>query len=218
MTATAPDRRRAVRRATVLNRFTIGWNALEGVVAVTAGLAAGSVSLIGFGLDSGIEVSAALVLTWRLANERNDGCQQPADDRARQLIAISFAALALYVGTTATLDLLARDRPDASIPGIVIASLSLLVMPLLAADKRRQATLLGSQAARAEAAQTDVCTLLSAALLIGLAANAALGWWWADPIAGLVIAATAGLMAVRTATSEALADTCCATPVAQAAD
>ncbi len=212
MTATTAVRERAVQRATILNRITIAWNALEGLVAVAAGLAAGSVSLIGFGLDSGIEVSAALVLTWRLAKERDPGCQQSADDRARQLIAVSFAALALYVGVTATLDLVSGDRPDASLAGIVIASLSLLVMPLLAADKRRQAELLGSQAAKAEAAQTDVCTLLSAALLLGLLANATVGWWWADPIAGLVIAGVSAVMAYRTATSEGLADTCCAAP------
>ena len=212
MTAATVDRDRAVRRATILNRATIVWNALEGLVAVAAGLAAGSVSLVGFGLDSGIEVSAALILAWRLADERNPGCTQPADDRARQLIAISFAALACYVGATALIDLSSGDQPDASIPGIAIAALSLVVMPLLAADKRRQATLLGSQAARAEAAQTDVCALLSAALLVGLVANAVLGWWWADPVAGLVIAAVSGLMAYRTATSDALADTCCTLP------
>ncbi len=208
MTALTTTRERAVRRAVLLNRITIAWNALEGIVAVAAGLVAGSVSLVGFGLDSGIEVSAALILTWRLAKERNTGCQQPADDRARQLVALSFAALACYVGITAAINLLSANQPEASIPGIAIAALSLVVMPVLAADKQRQAELLGSRAAKAEAAQTQVCTLLSAALLIGLVANAALGWWWADPIAGLAIAAVSAVMAYRTMVSVALADTC----------
>jgi divalent metal cation (Fe/Co/Zn/Cd) transporter len=210
MIVTQAERQQAVRRATLLNRLTIAWNAVEGIVAIAVGLAAGSISLIGFGLDSGIEVSAALVLAWRLNNERNDGCQQPADDRARQLIAVGFAALALYVGSTAVIDLVTADRPEASLAGIAIAALSLAIMPILAAQKRRQAVLLGSRAAEAEAAQTDVCTMLSAALLVGLAANAAFGWWWADPVAGLFIAGVSGLMAYRTATAEALADTCCA--------
>ncbi len=209
MTATVNPREHAVRRAILLNRITIAWNALEGLVAVAAGLVAGSVSLVGFGLDSGIEVSAALVLTWRLAKERDPVCQQRSDDRARRLIALSFAALACYVGVTATINLVSANRPDVSVAGIAIALLSLLVMPLLAADKRRQATLLGSRAAKAEAAQTDVCTLLSAALLVGLVANATLGWWWADPVAGLGIAAISAVMAYRTISSDALADTCC---------
>jgi hypothetical protein len=141
------DRYEVVRRATVLNRLTIGWNAVEGITATAAGVAASSASLIGFGLDSGIEVSAALVLAWRLHQERRDGCQLPADDRARRLIAWSFAALAAFVSVSACLDLIGRHKPGASTIGIVIASLSLAVMPLLAAAKKRLALALGSQAA-----------------------------------------------------------------------
>ena len=206
---TTNDRRQIVRRATLLNRLTIGWNAVEGVVAIAAGVAASSVGLVAFGLDSGIEVSAALVLAWRLHQERRHGCQLPADDRARKLIAWSFAALATYVSISAIIDLAGRHEPEASTLGIVIAALSLVVMPVLAAAKRRQALALGSQAAVAEAAQTNVCTLLSAALLLGLVANAALGWWWADPLAGLTIAAVSAWMAVRTFTAESLEHTCC---------
>jgi hypothetical protein len=208
----APDpigRRKVVRRANVLNRLTIGWNAIEGIVAIAAGLAASSASLIGFGLDSGIEVSAALVLAWRLHQERKEGCQMPADDRARRLIAWSFSALAVYVSLSAIVDLGERNEPEASTIGIAIAALSLVVMPVLAAAKKRVALSLSSQAAVAEAAQTNVCTMLSAALLIGLSANAALGWWWADPIAGLTIAAVAGWMAWRTFTADSLEHTCC---------
>ena len=203
------DRSDLVRRATLLNRLTIGWNAIEGVVAIAAGIAASSVGLIAFGLDSGIEVSAAVVLAWRLHQERRDGCQLPADDRARRLIAWSFAALAAYVSVSAVIDLVGRHAPEASSLGIAIAGLSLIVMPLLAAAKRRVAIALGSQAAVAEAAQTNVCTMLSAALLIGLSANAVLGWWWADPIAGLAIAGVSAWMAYRTFTADSLEHTCC---------
>lgn len=203
------ERGEIVRRATLLNRLTIGWNAVEGIVAIGAGIAASSVGLIAFGLDSGIEVSAAAVLAWRLHQERRDGCQLPADDRARRLIAWSFAALALYVSVSAILDLAGRHEPDASTLGIAIAALSLVVMPILASAKRRVALSLGSQAAVAEAAQTNVCTMLSAALLVGLSANAAFGWWWADPIAGLTIAGVSAWMAVRTFRADSLEHTCC---------
>jgi len=203
------ERADIVRRATLLNRLTIGWNAVEGVVAIAAGVAASSVSLVAFGLDSGIEVSAALVLAWRLHQERRSGCQLPADDRARRLVAWSFVALATYVSVMATIDLVGRDEPEASTLGIAIAALSLIVMPVLAAAKRRLAVSLGSQAAIAEAAQTNVCTMLSAALLVGLSANAVLGWWWADPIAGLTIAGVSAWMAVRTFRAESLEHTCC---------
>jgi len=203
------SRDEVVRRSTILNRLTIAWNAVEGIVAIAAGLAASSASLIGFGLDSGIEVSAALVLAWRLRQERHDQCQAPADDIARKLVALSFALLAAFVGVSSILDLVNREAPDPSIPGIVIAALSLVVMPVAAAMKGRLAVALGSQAAVAEAAQTNVCALLSAALLIGLGANAALGWWWADPLGGLFIAAVSAVMAYRTAKASSLEHTCC---------
>jgi hypothetical protein len=199
----------AVRRGRLLNRLTIGWNAVEGVVAVAAGLAAGSVSLVGFGLDSGIEVSAAVILAWRLAQERRQGCTQAADRRATRAIAVSFFALAAYVGIESIRDLLGQVQPQASLPGIVLAGLSLVVMPVLARAKRRVAPVLGSRAAVSEANQTSLCALLSAVLLVGLAANAVLGWWWADPAAGLGIAALAAIEGVRTWRAESLADTCC---------
>ncbi len=203
------DRANTVRRATLLNRLTIGWNAVEGIVAIAAGISASSVGLIAFGLDSGIEVSAALALAWRLHQERRAQCQLPADDRARRFVAWSFVALAVYVSVSAVSDLVGHHEPDASTPGIAIAALSLLLMHVLAKEKRRLALALGSQAAVAEAAQTNVCALLSAALLIGLSANAALGWWWADPVAGLAIAAVAAWMATRTFGADSLEHTCC---------
>ena len=210
MALTQPTTRtEAVTRQKRLTGTTIGWNVVEGVVAVAAGIAAGSVSLIGFGLDSGIEVSAALVLAWRLAQERRTGCKQDADKRAQRLIATSFAALTLYVGVESIRDLAMADRPDESPVGIVLAALSLVVMPFLARAKRRLAPLMGSRAVDAEAKQTLLCAFLSGALLVGLSANAALGWWWADPLAGLFIAGAAGYETVNTWRADSLEDTCC---------
>jgi divalent metal cation (Fe/Co/Zn/Cd) transporter len=203
------DRSAALRRANVLNVVTIAWNAVEGVVAVAAGVVAGSVSLVGFGLDSGIEVSAALILAWRLRQERAGVCSQEADRRAQRLVALSFAALATYVGYEAVTDLAVGERPDVTVVGIVLAALSLAVMPVLARAKSRLAPVLGSRAAQAEASQTDVCAWLSAALLIGLGAHAAFGWWWADPVAALAIAGIAAWMAKVTWTADSLEDTCC---------
>jgi divalent metal cation (Fe/Co/Zn/Cd) transporter len=202
-------RRVAVRRLRLLNRLTIGWNLAEGVIAVVAGAVAGSVSLVGFGLDSGIEVSAAVILAWRLAKESRLGCMAGSDRRATRLIAVSFAVLAAYVGVASIRDLIVVRPPHSSLVGIVLAAVSLAVMPPLTRAKRRLAPVLGSQAAASEANQTSLCALLSAVLIIGLGLNAALGWWWADPMAGLVIAGLAGVEAVRTWRAEALADTCC---------
>ena len=210
MARTRPmTRDRAVTRQKWLTAATIGWNTVEGVVAIAAGVAAGSVSLIGFGLDSGVEVSAALILTWRLAQERRTGCKQDADKRAQRLIAVSFAALALYVGVESVRDLILIDQPEESLLGIFIAALSLMVMPSLARFKRRLAPLIGSRAVEAEATQTMLCALMSGGLLIGLGANAALGWWWADPLAGLFIASLAGYETVSVWRADSLEDTCC---------
>ena len=208
-TLTPGTRPAALRRARTLNHLTIGWNAIEGVVAVWAGIVAGSVSLIGFGLDSGIEVSAALILTWRLAKEREGECSQDDDRRAQRLIAVSFAALALYVGYESITDLVAGNQPDVTAIGIVLAAVSLVVMPILARAKAELAPVIGSRAAQAEASQTNVCAWLSAALLIGLGAHAAFGWWWADPLAALGIAGIAAWMAKTTWAAESLEDTCC---------
>ncbi len=199
----------AVRRGRLLNRLTIGWNAVEGIVAVAAGVAAGSVSLVGFGLDSGIEVSAAVILAWRLAQDRGQGCTQEADRRATRAIAVSFFALAAYIGIDSIRDLLGRAEPEASLPGIVLAALSLVVMPVLARAKREVAPVLGSRAAVSEANQTSLCALLSAVLLVGLAANAALGWWWVDPPPAWASPPWPPIEGVRTGEPSSVADTCC---------
>jgi divalent metal cation (Fe/Co/Zn/Cd) transporter len=199
-----------VGRARLLNKLTIGWNAVEGVVAVVAGVVAGSVSLVGFGLDSGIEVSAAMILAWRLRQERGGGCMQDDDRRATRAIAVSFGLLAAYVLAESLRELLTGAEPEASVPGMVVAALSLTVMPILARAKRGLAPALGSRAVVADAAQTRLCAVLSGVLLVGLGANAVLGWRWADPTAGLAIAGLAGVEAVRTWRADSLEDTCCA--------
>jgi divalent metal cation (Fe/Co/Zn/Cd) transporter len=199
-----------VRRAHLLNRITIGYNGVEGVVAVLAGVAAGSVSLIGFGLDSAVEVSTSLVLAWRLHQERRDGCRADDDRRATRAIAVCFAALALWVGYEALTQLVQREQPAVSIVGIVIAGLSVVLMPLLARAKKRLGPALGSQAVISEARQTELCAYLSGVVLLGLGANAVFGWWWADPIAALAIAGVAGYEAVHTWRADSLEDTCCA--------
>ena len=203
------DRPAAVRRATVLNRLTIGWNLAEAAVALTAGLLAGSVGLLAFGLDSSVEVSASLILAWRLAQERREGCSQDSDRTAQRAIAISFLALAVYVSVEAVRDLATGERPDPTVIGIVLAALSLVLMPFLARAKRRLAPALGSRAQVSEANQTSLCAVMSGALLVGLGLNAALGWWWADPVAALGIAALAAGEAYRSWTAESLEDTCC---------
>jgi divalent metal cation (Fe/Co/Zn/Cd) transporter len=206
-----PDRRRAaVRRATLLNRLSLGYNAIEAVIALGAGVVAGSISLIGFGLDSVVEVSASLILTWRLAAERRGGCTQEADRRATKAVALSFGALAIYVGFEATQRLLNGDESDATWIGIALTGFSVVVMPFLARAKRRIAPLLGSRAQEAEANQTALCALMSGVVLLGLVLNAALGWWWADPAAALAIASLAAVEGVRTWRADSLADTCCA--------
>jgi divalent metal cation (Fe/Co/Zn/Cd) transporter len=198
-----------LRRAKVLNRLSIAWNAVEAGVALAAGIAAGSISLLGFGLDSVIEVSASVILAWRLHQERHGGCTQEADKRATRAIAASFAVLALYIGVEATRSLMSGAEPDASAVGVLLAVVSLVTMPLLARAKRQVAPVLGSRAQSSEADQTSLCAVMSGVLLVGLLTNGLLGWWWADPLAGLGIAGLAAVTAVRTWRADSLADTCC---------
>ena len=176
-----------------LAALTIGWNALEAVVAISSGLAAGSIALVGFGLDSVVEVSSALVIVWRLSRRDLDReANEWAERRAVRLIALSFFAIAAYVTVDAALKLLGiDDHPEQSAVGLAITALSLVVMPTLAWAKRRVAAGLSSVALKADAAETQLCTYLSAVVLAGLAANSLAGWWWMDPLAGLVVAALA---------------------------
>jgi divalent metal cation (Fe/Co/Zn/Cd) transporter len=204
------EREAAVARARVLNRVSIGWNAVEGAVAVAAGAAAGSVSLIGFGIDSGIETAAALILAWRLRQERRLECMSDYDRRATRLIAVAFVALAVYVWVDAGSDLAGGTEPEASVAGMALAAVSMVLMPWLARAKRALAPALGSRAVAADAAQTRLCAMFSVVLLVGVGLNTLLGWWWADPAAALVIGGLAAAEAVRTWRAESLEDTCCA--------
>jgi divalent metal cation (Fe/Co/Zn/Cd) transporter len=202
-------REAAVARAQWLNRFSLTWNVAECVVALVAGIAAASVSLIGFGIDSAIEVSAAVILFWRLHQERKGGCMAAYDRTATRLIAVAFVALAAYVWLDAITDLIEGARPEASLPGLVLAVVSVIVMPWLAREKRALAPALGSLAVEADAQQTSLCALLSAVLIVGLGLNTFFGWWWADPVAALVIGALALEAGRRTWRADSLADTCC---------
>ena len=178
------DRAHHLRRGRRLEYFTLGWNLLEALVAVVAGGIAGSIALIGFGVDSLIECVSGAVLLWRLSSPVHD---ESREKLALRLVGVSFFVLAAYVGVEAVKSLVTREPPDASIPGIVLSILSLIVMPLLARAKRRVAADIGSRALVADSRQTDLCAYLSAILLVGLALNALFGWWWADPVAALIM-------------------------------
>jgi divalent metal cation (Fe/Co/Zn/Cd) transporter len=173
-----------LHRGRRLEYFTIGWNLLEAVVSVGAGLFAGSIALIGFGIDSLVETSSGAILLWRL---REGEMGERREQTALKLVGISFFALATYVAFDATKSLILREAPEESYVGIIIAALSLIVMPLLARAKRRVATGLNSRAMKADSRQTDICAYLSAILLGGLGLNALFGWWWADPVAALLM-------------------------------
>lgn len=174
------------RTAVRLAWATIVYNVIEAIVAISAGAAAGSVALIGFGLDSSVEVMSATVIVWQFR-----GIAESRERRALRLIALSFFALGSYVAVHAVVDLLRRSQPESSIVGIIVAALSLIVMPLLAYGKRRAARQLGSATVLADSNQTQLCTYLSAILLGGLVLNATVGWWWADPLAAIGIAVLA---------------------------
>ena len=199
------DRLALARRARRLEYFTIAWNALEGAIAVTAGALAGSIALVGFGVDSAIEVGSGIAVLWRIAGDADHATRERRERLALRLVGVSFLLLALYVTSESIGDLLRRDEPSRTMTGIALTCLSLLVMPMLARAKRRVAGAMGSGALHADARQTDFCAYLSAIVLAGLVLDTAFGWWWADPTAALVmvpIIASEGVRAVR-------GQTCC---------
>ncbi|HVT76572.1 MAG TPA: cation transporter [Acidimicrobiales bacterium] len=200
----------AVKRARLLNRVSIGWNVAEAFVALGAGVVAGSVSLVGFGFDSVIEVTASLILAWRLRQERRGACVAESDKRATKAIALSFFALAGYVIVDGLGDLIGHHPPDASAIGLAVAALSLFVMAWLSTAKRRLAPALGSNAVIADANQTRLCALLSGIVVIGVGANTLLGWWFMDPLAAIVVGMIAAREGVHSWRAESLEDTCCA--------
>jgi len=185
--------RRLGRRAQLLAVASVTYNFVEGVIAVTAGLAAGSIALVGFGLDSVVEVSSGLIILWQFRH----ALPESRERKAQKALATSFFALAGYVCFESGRALLGSREPDPSTVGIVLATVSLCVMPFLSVAQRRTGKALGSAAVAADGMQTLLCTYLSAVLLVGLVLNATLGWYWADPLVGLVIAAVAGREGVQ---------------------
>lgn len=185
------DRARWLRRGVFLEAVTIGWNSVEAVLAIALGMLAGSTALVGFGFDSVIEVTSGLAVLWRLRLERRGGhapeAVARAEARALKVVGVCFLALALYVAWESAGKLWRGEGPDPSPLGLVLASVSLVVMPLLARANRRVARALGSRAVGADASQTALCAYLSFAVVLGLGLNAWLGWWWADPVAALAM-------------------------------
>ena len=176
----------AIHRGLILERFTVAWNLLEAAVALVSGAMAGSIALIGFGLDSLIESSSGGVLLWRLHVDHDQQRRERAERRALHFVGWSLLLLAAYVAAESIVSLVRREAPERSLPGIGLAIASLIAMPLLARAKRRVASALGSSALQADSLQTDICAYLAAILLLGLFFNFTFGWW-ADPVAGLVM-------------------------------
>jgi divalent metal cation (Fe/Co/Zn/Cd) transporter len=180
-------REAAVHRGKRLEYFTIAWNSLEGLIGIGAGTLAGSISLVGFGIDSLIEVTSGATLLWRMSVDADAARRERNERLSLRIVGVCFLGLALYVASEAVVDLGRKAAPERSIPGIALAVVSLIVMPILSRAKKRVGKLLGSVAMNADARQTDFCVYLSAILLVGLVLNATLRWWWADPVAALIM-------------------------------
>jgi divalent metal cation (Fe/Co/Zn/Cd) transporter len=176
-----------LQRGIFLEYLTLAWNLLEGIVAVASGVVAGSIALVGFGIDSFIETSSGGILLWRLRAEYRGANPEQLERKALKLVGVSFLLLAAYVAVDSIKSLVEREQPHRSLVGIGIALLSIVVMPWLALQKRKAAGKLNSAALHADSRQASLCTYLSAILLGGLVLNAAFGWWWADPVAALVM-------------------------------
>src|SRR4029450_13653538 len=181
------DRPSLARRGRSLEYFTIGYNSLEGLIAVAAGLLAGSIALVGFGFDSLIEVTSGAVRLWRLHADLDEARRERVEAISLRIVGACFVMLAIYVTYDSVKSLIRREVPQESIVGIVLAAASLIVMPLLVRAKRKVARGINSRALMADSKQTELCTYLSAILLGGLLLNALVGWWWADPVAALIM-------------------------------
>lgn len=204
----ARNRQVLVRRGQRLEHFTVAWNGIEALVSIMAGLIAGSVALVGFGLDSVIEVVSGAALLWRLHYDLDPTRRERVEQTTVKIVGWCFIALAAYIVWESSSTLIHHEAPERSIAGVVVAAAAIVVMPLLARAKRRVASALGSGAMHADSRQTDFCVYLSAILLGGLVLNAVSGWWWADPVAGLVmvpIIAREGINALR---GESCGDSC----------
>jgi divalent metal cation (Fe/Co/Zn/Cd) transporter len=187
--ARSPEWHAAAKRARLLSWLSLAWMGVEGAIAITAGILAGSIALISFGLDSAIEGFASLVIVWRFTGSRL--LSHAAEERAQKLVAIQFFLLAPYVAFEAVHKLVTGEQPGTSWLGIALVTSSVIGMPFLGIAKRRLADKLGSVATRGEGTQNLICAYLAAAVLVGLLGNALLGLWWLDPVAALVVAAVA---------------------------
>lgn len=181
------ERSRLVKRGRRLEYFTIAYNSLEGLIAVVAGLIAGSIALVGFGFDSIIEVTSGAALLWRLHSDADESGRERLEAITLRIVGVCFLLLAVYVAYNSIMSLVRREAPQESIPGIALAVASIIIMPLLVRAKRQVARRINSGALMADSKQTELCTYLSATLLAGLLLNALVGWWWADPVAALVM-------------------------------
>jgi len=194
-----------IKRGRYLEYFTIVYNSLEGLIAVVAGLIAGSIALVGFGFDSLIEVTSGAVLLWRLHADVDETRRQRVESISLRIVGVCFVILAVYVSYHSIKSLIRREAPDESVVGIILAAVSLIIMPLLVREKRKVARGIKSIALMADSKQTELCTYLSAILLGGLLLNALFGWWWADPVAAIImvpIITKEGIEALR-------GETCC---------
>ena len=206
----ARSRAALVQRGLVLNWATIGYNVVEAVVAIGAGIVSGSVALLGFGLDSVIEVTASGAAQWRLRADFDARRRARVERASLRIIGWSFLALAAYVVYDGVDALLHREPPERSVVGLVLLALSAVVMPVLARAKRRVARAMTSRALEADATQTSLCAYLSVIALAGVALNAAFGWWWADPVAALAMVPIIAKEGIEGARGEAhCADDCC---------
>ena len=181
------NRASQVKRGRRLEYFTIIYNSLEGIIAIVAGVVAGSIALVGFGFDSLIEVTSGVALLWRLHSDADESRRERMESVTLRIVGICFILLALYVSYDSIKSLVRHEAPNESRPGIILAIVSLIVMPLLVRAKRRVARSISSKALMADSKQTELCTYLSAILLGGLLLNALVGWWWADPLAAIVM-------------------------------
>ena len=204
----APNRETLVRRGLWLNYATIAYNSLEAVLSLVAGFLAGSVALVGFGIDSVIEVTASSVAQWRLRADVDHVRRERVERVTLRVIGWSFIALAAYVAIDSVTSLWYRDRPERSVLGTVILALSVVIMPTLARAKRRVARALRSSALEAEATQTSLCAYLSAIALAGVALNAMAGWWWCDPVAAIMMVPIIAKEGVEGIRGEARCDGC----------
>ena len=183
----ALERPTVVLRGRRLEYFTIVWNTLEGVIALVSGIVAGSISLVGFGIDGFIEVTSGSVLLWRMSVDSDVHRRETNEKRALRIVGGCFLLLAAYITYDSISDLWSKRAPEHSIAGIMLACASLVVMPVLSRAKRKVGRALGSAAMHADAKQTEFCTYLSVILLAGLLLNALFGLWWADPLAALIM-------------------------------